>query len=222
MNQTAVLGWGLMFVVIGVCALYWDRDLSVREWRRRKDARPKGNRNWPMIVMRTVALLGILSAGVVLSGGYLQGMLHPIEVLLIVMFLVFGIVLLRCFIWYFTSWVKHIQGLPKVRFKLVHLIGFTGLLGLFLGATRIIVLRDEVAFAWWVFAGGIIAGVMVAALFYIGVENLSFGYGSGKRINRLHELKKDQEIRLPTRSNFSARHVSKTKIASREQRPGNP
>jgi len=213
MQQTPVIGWGIMFVVLGVCAFYWDRDLSILALRRRKSAPPKRELCWPAMVIRVVNLLAILSAVVWLWGLYLQDRVTLIEMLALAIFVAFAVVLVHCFIWYVTSWFRYnrvVQRLRAFRFKLIHLLVGTGLVALLLGVVRMMVERDEVAFQWWVIAGSLFFSVLIGTVFYIGAESLFFGYGSGKRMNRLRELEKDREIRLPTRSaDASSRRQSK-------------
>ncbi|MEW4562295.1 hypothetical protein AB1K70_07200 [Bremerella sp. JC770] len=197
-----MIGWGILFVVLGVCAFYWDRDLSVFALRRKKSAPPKRELRWPAIVIRVVNLLAILSAVVWLWGLYLQDRITLIEMLALAIFLAFAVVLVHCFIWYVTSWLRYdrvVQQLRAFRFKLVHLLVATALVALLLGIVRMLVERDEVAFRWWVIAGSLFFSALIGTVFYIGAESLFFGYGSGKRMNRLRELEKDHEIRLPTR-----------------------
>jgi len=203
MNQTAVLGWGLMFVVIGLCAFVWDRDLSIRELRRRQEAPPRKKRNWQVIVTRIVSLLGILAAGAFLWLLYASGHVSLVTALTMAMLLILACVLVRCFIWYVASWAKYdakFQQRPTIRFQLSHLLGLTALVAFLMGFGRILIEKDTVAFNWWMIAGLSLFGILLAKVIYIGVENLFFGYGSGKRINRLRELEKEKEIRLPTRT----------------------
>ncbi|MFN3150932.1 hypothetical protein [Bremerella sp.] len=203
-HQTAVLGWGLMFVLLGLCAFYWDRDLSIRQLQREKEARSKKEINWRVIVIRIVSLLGILAVGVYLGQLYANGSMPWVEVLLMAILLIFAIAILRCFIWYVTSLLKTSKPLPRLRFKLIHVLGIIGLMALFFGTIRMMAEQDETAFTGWSIAGFILLGTLISMVVYIGVDNLFFGYGSGKRVNRLRELEKDKEIRLPTRSNFSS------------------
>lgn len=110
-----------------------------------------------------------------------------------------------------------------IQFSVVHLAGFTLVVGLTLAVFRMVSNTSDPAEAMFIIMclfPLVLLAVLIGALLYAGAKGLFFGYGSGKRINRLRELEKDKEIRLPRRSNFSEGKDSRPRKGAEPRRGG--
>lgn len=96
-----------------------------------------------------------------------------------------------------------------IQFSILHLAGFTLAAGLVMTVIRVLSHYSDMLpgiFGGILFVLLVILPVWLFAIMFFGAGDLNYGRGNGQRINRLRELKKDKEIRLPTTSTYSSNH----------------
>lgn len=198
MHQSAVLGWGLLFVGIAYCAFVVDRDLSIREQRLQAEL-PEGKRRrsrFPWGVMAGSTLL----VGAIGCGAYFSDLM-PFALVPLTVHLVLLVLFLIGVNWFLhrpPSREVHLGRKTKhtarsLGFGLRHLMALLTVLGVTAGIVR--ARYPEAGFDEFV-ATTIFFTVIVSlfvAIAYLGADTLLFGRGSGRRANRLREIEKRRE-----------------------------
>ncbi|MHC2067340.1 hypothetical protein ACYFX5_07705 [Bremerella sp. T1] len=202
MNLTAAIGWSLLFLVLAISAFVWDRDLSVREQLRLKKESKKDAPSRPRKTVTWIVVLGALPVLVVvflfLIASQISLMFAVSSVLALSLLIVIG-----CGVyWGIRDRLRHDDWVETFRFKQFRLkYLFIGLLviAVIVNVVRIPLTQDTTSLYWYAVGGAMLIIALLGTVAYIGMENLFFGRGSGKRLNRLRELeekrKEDSSLR---------------------------
>lgn len=140
MQFWAVIGWGLLFVVIAFCAFVMDRDKSIRD-RRTQPERSKRNRHlnrfsWRMVTSK-ITLMVTLAWALLFVGLFALGLIPLIVPLVLFTLLVLSV-------WWFVHdlcregnlWRKTNRTMRSLGFGLRHVMAFLTIFGVTAGVVK--------------------------------------------------------------------------------------
>ncbi len=196
MNLTAAIGWSLLSLVLAISAFVWDRDLSVREQLRRKKESKKDAPFRPRKTVMWIVVLGVLAVLVVvflfLIASQISLMFAVSSVLALSLLIVIG-----CGVyWGIRDRLRRDDWVETFRFKQFRMkYLFIGLLviAVIVNVVRIPLTQDTTSLYWYAVSGAMLIIALLGTVAYIGMQNLFFGRGSGKRLNRLRELEEKRK-----------------------------
>lgn len=197
MNAAAAIGWAILFLVVGVCAFVWDRNLSLRNRRLKTDAAGQPQRKrFPISVGAGISLAGSLAYVVLMGYAYLSGGMPLASIVALTVVLLLGSLVMMNLVWFTSDLLREgnlgkraMSWLRSSRFQLWQLMGFMGAVAVVAGIVRACYPNESIGMWLMMTAGFSLLLVLFGAISYLGIDTLRFGRGSGRRVNRLQELR---------------------------------